>query len=87
MLQPGNTWKEVPWNPTPGWQELGDMQPSRLSHWAGQHTGRQGMRGAANHLQLVYQVMQQETDSGTVLGKSVRHTPICGGEWMLEPNL
>lgn len=50
-------------------------------------TGRQGMRGAANHLQLVYQVMQQETDSGTVLGKSVRRTPICGGEWMLEPNL
>lgn len=45
------------------------------------------MRGAANHLQLVYQVMQQETDSGTVLGKSVRHTPFCGGEWMLEPNL
>lgn len=45
------------------------------------------MRGAANHLQLVYQVMQQERDSGTVLGKSVRHTPICGGERVLEPNL
>lgn len=76
-------WEEVPWSLTPG-QELGDMQTVPLGRAALWETG---MRGAAKHLQLVYQVMQQETDPGTVLGKSVRHTPICGGECILEPNL
>ena len=45
------------------------------------------MKGAANQLHLVYQVTEWEKDSGTALGKYVKHTPICGGALMQEPTL